>query len=357
VSIQLKQIKPLTIVIWSLLALVVAAIVVLAIVKPEKEELVATEAKPVLVQTVTITPTAIRESVWLPGRVVADVSAHLAAEKSGRVVACLVDKGDQVKKGDVLLRLDDRHWKAMQEQAKLEVADAKRELDRWRQMKASGAVADSAFDAVKQRYDLAVVAAEQAAIHVDQCTLNSPIDGVVDARMIDEGEFANEGQIVFKVLDLTPLKVELSVPERDAAIVSVGDEMTVNASSAGLGTFTARVSFVSQDASPDRFTYGVELTVDKPVEHLRPGMIVDVEIIRSVRDQAIAVPLESVIPRRGEHIVYVVEKGMAIRRVVGVTSLTGGQAVIERGLEPGEKLVVRGHRGLQDGVLVTENEE
>lgn len=356
-KIRIGRVRPASVLIWGFLALVLAGIAGLAIWKPAKEKVDETAVQPVLVRALTIAPRTVREAVWLPGRVAANVSATLSVEKAGRVVECAVDKGDTVKTGQVLLRLDDRHWRALEKQAQLELADARRELARWEQMKASGAVADSAYDAIKQREELAVVALDQAAVHVDQCTLTSPFDGVVDARLIEAGEYANEGQAAFQVLDLSPLKVEVSIPERDVGAVGLGDAKLVSAESAGLGTFTGRVTFVAQQASPDRFTYGVELAVEQPPPGLRPGMIVDVEIMRALREGAIAVPLAAVIPRRGDHVVYVVEDGMAVRRVVGLDSLAGQEAVIGRGLQAGERLVVEGHRGLQDGVPVREDGE
>jgi membrane fusion protein (multidrug efflux system) len=360
-----------TVFIWGLLVLVLAGIVLLAILRPARQDVVETAVQPVLVRTVTIAPCTVREAVWLPGRVAANTRARLSVEKAGRVVECAVDKGHTVRAGQVLLRLDDRHWRALEQQARLELADAQRELARWEQMKASGAVADSAYDAVKQREALAVVALEQAVVHVDQCTLASPFDGVIDARLIEAGEYATEGQAAFLVLDLTPLKVQLSVPERDVTGVAPGDVIRISAASVELGrpvtadidapaphgVFTGRVAFVAQDASPDRFTFAVELTVDEPPPGLRPGMIVDVEIMRAVREGAITVPLAAVIPRRGEHLAYVVENGAAVRRVVGLESLAGQDAVISRGLQAGDRLVVEGHRGLQDGVPVREDGE
>jgi len=351
------RIRFASVLIWGFLALVLAGIVLLAVRKPAREKVAVTETQPVLVRVMTIEPRTVREAVWIPGRVAANVSALLSVEKAGRVVECAVDKGDTVSAGQVLLRVDDRDWRALEKRARLELADAERELARWEQMKASGAVAASEYDAIKQRQELAAVAVDQAAVHVGQCTLASPFDGVVDARLIEAGEYATEGQPAFQVLDLSPLKVQVSIPERDVRSVNPGDAKLVSADAAGLGTFTGRVAFVAQEASPDRFTYAVELAVDEPPAGLRPGMIVDVEIMRALREGAIAVPLAAVIPRRGEHMVYVVENGLAVRRMVGLDSLAGQDAVIGSGLKAGERLVVEGHRGLQDGVPVREDGE
>jgi len=351
------RIRPVSALVWGVLVLVLVLIGVLALLKPAPEAVAASEVQPVLVRTQTIAPHAVRETIRVPGRVVADVRAVLSVEKAGRVIECVADKGDRVHAGDVLLRVDDRHWRALEAQAQLELADAGRELARTEPMKASGAVADSAYDAIRQRYDLARVALDQALVHVAQCLLVSPFDGVVDARLIEPGEFANEGQAAFRVLDTDPLNVQVNIPERDVTAVQAGGTNLISAAVAGLGTLTGRVTFVAQDASPASFTYPVELTVVQPPAGLRPGMIVDVEIVRATRPNAIAVPLAAVIPRRGEHVVYVARDGVAVRRVVEIESLAGQVAVINRGLQIGEHLVIEGHRGLQDGVAVREDGE
>lgn len=356
-TIRNGRVRLASVLVWGCLVLVLGGIVLLAVFKPAKAPVAETETQPVLVRVMTIEPRTVREAVWLPGRVAADVSALLSVEKAGRVITCAVDKGDAVRAGEVLLRVDDREWRALEKRARLELADAERELARWEQMKASGAVADSAYDAIKQRQELAAVAVEQATVHVEQCMLTSPFDGVVDARLIEAGEYAHEGQAAFQILDLSPLKVQVSIPERDVGSVTPGSVKLVSADAAGLGTFTGRVAFVAQEASPDLFTYAVELAVDEPPPGLRPGMIVDVELMRALREGAIAVPLAAVIPRRGEHMVYVVENGLAVRRMVGLDSLAGQEAVIGAGLKAGERLVVEGHRGLQDGVPVREDGE
>jgi len=201
------RIRFASVLIWGFLALVLAGIVLLAVRKPAREKVAVTETQPVLVRVMTIEPRTVREAVWIPGRVAANVSALLSVEKAGRVVECAVDKGDTVSAGQVLLRVDDRDWRALEKRARLELADAERELARWEQMKASGAVAASEYDAIKQRQELAAVAVDQAAVHVGQCTLASPFDGVVDARLIEAGEYATEGQAAFHVLaELTRLR-------------------------------------------------------------------------------------------------------------------------------------------------------
>jgi membrane fusion protein (multidrug efflux system) len=341
-----------SVVLWLVVVLAVVLVVVLAILKPEKEEIVVPLAKAVPVRVLAVQARTVSDTVTLPGQVAADSSARLAAEKPGRVVELAADKGDTVRKGQVLLRLDDRQWKVLQRQARTELETAERDLARWEQMKAGGSVADSEYDAIRQRRDLAAASAEAAAVHVDQCTLASPMDGVVDARLVEVGEYVNDGQGVFQVLDLTPLKVQVSLPEKDTAVVRVGDDQRITSPSLPGVAWTGIVHFVAQEASPGTFSYPSELIIKEAATGLRPGMIVDVHVERAVREGVVAVPLAALIPRRGEHVVYVVQSGIAVRRVVALDSIIGEEAVLGGGLKPGELLVIEGHRGLQDGVAV-----
>jgi membrane fusion protein, multidrug efflux system len=341
-----------TVVIWSLLALTVLAIIVMSLwMKPEEVAAVAPE-KAILVRVQKVEPRAVNDTVELPGRVEADVSADLAVEKGGRVVAVAVDRGDSVTKGRVLLRIDGRHWEVLQKQTAIELADAERDLVRWTKLKTEGAISPSEFDAVERRRDLAVVAAEQAAVHVSQCEVVSPIDGVVDARYVELGEYVSEAEIIFKVVSTDHLNVVLNVPERDVQVLEVDMGLPLRFASQPDLCFTGRVTFVATAGNPQANTFLVELRVDEPPSALKPGMLVDAELCRAAHEASVVVPFSAVVPKRGEHVVFVVADGRAELRVVQIGSIVGREVVLVSGLSVGDLLVVEGQRTLQDGVMI-----
>ncbi len=340
------------IVLWSLLALVVVAIIVMSKAKPREEDVAAIPEKAALVHTLSIAPRAIDDMVVLPGKVAADRTAQLAAEKNGRIVALNVDRGDSVKAGQALLRFDSRVWEVYGKRASIELADAEKDLARWEKLKGEGAVSSSEYDAIKRRRDLASVAVEEAAVHVSQCQVVSPIDGVVDARYVEQGEHLVEGQPVFRIVDRTELNVILNVPERDIGAVKKDMQVTMRSDALPSLELIGRVDFIAPAGDPVANTFVVELAVIDPPSELRPGMIVDVDLLRGVRDNAIVVPLASVIPKRGEHVAFVVEAERAVLRVVRIDAIVGEDVVVASGLQAGDRLVVEGHRTLQDGVPV-----
>ncbi|MBT3191857.1 MAG: efflux RND transporter periplasmic adaptor subunit [Verrucomicrobia bacterium] len=338
---------------WSLLVLVVVAIVVMSRLKPPEEVVEEAPEKAVLVRAQVVVPRAIDDTVVLPGWVEADVSATLAVEKGGRVTEVTVDRGDAVTKGQVLLRIDGRHWEVLKKQASIELADAERDLSRWEKLKGEGAVSTSDFDAIQHRRNMAAVAAEEAAVHISQCELTSPIDGVVDARYVELGEYVSEAQSVLKVVSLDPLNVVVNVPERDVHAVKVGTVLRLSTTTQPDVTFEGCVSFVAVAGDVQANTFAVELSMENPPETLKPGMIVDVELCRSAREKAVVVPFSAVVPKRGEHIVFVVEDERTVLRVVQIDSIVGQDVVLTSGLSEGDVLVIEGQRTLQDGVLVS----
>jgi RND family efflux transporter MFP subunit len=177
------------------------------------------------------------------------------------------------------------------------------------------------------------------------------VAGRVEERRVEPGERVGEGQAVMRVVVLDPLKVEVEVPERDIGCVSPGAAVPFTAARASGGAFTGRVTFVAAQAHPDSNTFRVDLTVSGAADALRPGMVVDVQLPRGRSAGVVVVPLHAVIPRKGDHIVFLAGEGdRAVSRVVRIDRIVGAEAVLASGLAPGDRLIVEGHRMLQDGM-------
>lgn len=327
-------------------------LVLLLIVFRPKERPGPPGEKPVPVRVLRIEPRVLPDTIALPGRIEPRTDARLGAEKAGRVVELNAERGDRVEKDQVLLRVEDRSWGAILRQAEVEYREAEKELGRWRELKNAGAVAVSEFDAVQMRFDHAEASLAQARVNFAQCEVRSPFAGLVDDRFIEPGEYANEGAAVFRVVDIDVVKLLVDLPEQDAFAVKPGDLLAFTVASVPGRAFTGEVSFVAFVASRESNSFRIEAMVPNADYALKGGMIADVAVVRSVRDDALVVPLASVLPKKGEHIVFVVDQGRAVRRVVKIDAIVGDEAVLASGVHPGEDLVIEGQRVLMDGALV-----
>ncbi len=337
---------------WAVLALLLVAIVLFKAIPKRVEAVPPPPEKAVAVKTVVVSPRDVFDEVRLPGRIAAFVDARVPARKGAAVAAILAERGDEVAAGQVLLRLEDGTWRTMREQAEIELRDAVRDLERWHEMRKAGAVSQSEYDAVARRLALASNAVAQAQVQIEQCLVKAPVDGRVEERYVEPGEFVNEGEPAFRVVDTSRVKVSIDVPERDITAVRAGETMRFDVPASGAIGFTGVVSFVSAAARPDGASFAVELLIDPAPAVLKPGMIADVRLVRGLVPSAVTVPLSAVVPQRGENVVYLVVEGRAVRRIVRIDRFLATEVVIAAGLAAGERVVLEGQRGLQDGMAV-----
>ncbi len=339
--------------IWGVLVVVVAMMFVLPkLKKPEVEKVVEPE-KPVAVRTVAIELRTVEDSLRLPARVVPLQEAHLAAERAGRVIDLLADKGQSVEADQVLLRLDGRLWEAARQRAEIEERDASRDLKRWKELEKTGAVSGSEFESIQRRQESAKIALGEAEVMLSQCEVRSPFAGVIVARLVEVGDYANEGQAVLRVIRLDRVKLTFDVPEQDIGSLQVGQHKTFTLAVLAGREFTGEITFVSSQAERESNSFPVELTVENADGALKAGMIAQVDLVRRERKGAVVVPLAAIVPRKGEHYLFAVENGHAIRKRIQIAALMGHEAVLESGVGEGDQIVVEGHRGLQDGMVVS----
>jgi len=331
------------------LAILVALIVLIAVLKPAKEKEAETHEVPAVVSVLRVHPTNTVDVVRLPALIEANVDAVLSAEKAGRVVEIMADRGDCVEKGQQLLQIDDRIWQANLRKANIAAKDAEKNYKRFTKLQKSGVVAESEFDAIEKAYVQAESLAEEARVNIEQCRVVSPIAGTINDRFVDKGEYARPGAPVFQVVDTATVKVLLQIPEKDIFSVHKGDRMSFAIEPLPDRVFEGQVRFVAMQADGRNNAFRVELATDNPDGTLRPGMIAEVAFHRGIYTNMVSLPMSAVLPSKGDHIVYLARNGHAVRRKVQIETFTRDRALISQGLEEGDLVVLEDNRTLSDG--------
>lgn len=306
------------------------------------------------VRTIAIESRKVEDVLRLPARIEPLQEANLGAERAGRVVEILADKGQTVAAGQPLLRVDGRLWDATRRRAAIEARDAARDLKRWKELEKTGAVSASDYESVQRRKEAADIALDEAETMLAQCETRAPFAGTVVDRLVEVGDYANEGQAVLRLIRLDRVKVAFDVPEQAIAELRPGQTKAFTLAALPGREFAGETTFVSSQADRASNSFAAELEVDNADGALKAGMIAEVALVRPEREGATVVPLAAVIPRKGEHYVYAAVDGRAVRKRVRIAALTGHEAVLESGVEPGDRIVVEGHRGLQDGMKIAE---
>ncbi len=304
------------------------------------------------VQVVKVTAKDRPDIIILPGLVLADVDAKLAAERAGRVVEIYVERGQAVTNGQALLRLDDRAAQAAADAARATYEDAARNLARFEKLSKTGAVSQKALDDIRKAGALADAQFREAEATLSYGTVKSPVDGVVNERYVEEGEYVMPSTPVFDVLSINPVRVTVDIPERNVLSLKPGDAVPFDVISRPGQIFTGTVFYVSSKAASGNNAFRVELKIPNPDGALRPGMIASVQHRRGIRTQAITLPLEAIIPQKGDNVVFLVRDGQAVRQLVRIDAILKEEALILSGVREGDLVVTRGNRMLTDGSKV-----
>lgn len=337
-------------IVFYLLVIALAVLIaVLAGCPRRRPAVVPTALAPTPVVTLKVVPNDRADLLVLPGRLAPQYEADLATVKAGLVAWLGADRGDAVRAGQVLLRLDDRVWRTHVDQAAVELREAEKELQRRQALEKTGAVSVSDLDGVRARYDLARAAASNAEVQLSQCVVTAPEDGLVEERYVEVGEHAGEGAPVFRLVNTEQIKVRVDLPEREVGRVRVGQELTFTVDALPGLMFTGRVEFIAAAASPENNAFRAELLSANPDGLLRPGMMASVRLMRAASRPVLVLPLTAVLPLRGEYVVFVVEQGRAARRNVKLEEIRDNEVVVAEGLRGGEDVVVEGNRTLAEG--------
>lgn len=344
-----SRIKPATIVLWTAVAILAAVVALFVVIRPRPEQVEESTPSPRAVRAVVATATSIEDRVVLPARIEPWTLATLSAEKAGRIVTLAADKGDRVEADAVLLQVDDRHWAHALRRAEVELDSARRDLERWTGLQKAGAVSPSDLDAIQVRFDMAAVAADEARLNLAQTAIRAPFSGLIEDRRAERGDYLREADAVFTLLDVDRVRVVVQMPERDIAALAPGDGVAVEVEAIPGLARTGAVVFISNQGHPDSNTFRCEIAVANPDGRLRPGMIARVSIVRAVLPDAIVLPLEAILPRKGEHIVFLARDGHAVRRVVRLDAIMETNARVGSGVRAGDIVITDGNRILVDG--------
>ncbi|MFP3938722.1 MAG: efflux RND transporter periplasmic adaptor subunit [Thermoanaerobaculia bacterium] len=304
------------------------------------------------------------------GTLEAEQTVVLRAEAEGVVSAIPVAEGETVRRGQVLVRLDDRELAAQVEAAEATLERARTEaenlaarLERNRGLLEAGAISPQTLDDLESAHEAARARTEEAEANLrlarrrlEKTVIRAPFAGRLGERSFYAGDFLREGDPLMELVDDRPLRVEFDLPEAYLGRVEVGSPVRVEARSDPGRVVDGAVVFLSPRVDSETRTVRIEAEVPNPDGRLSPGQFVEVEIELERRADAVVIPEEAVVPRGGENFVFAVVDDTAKLRSVTLGERAPGRVEVLSGVEAGEQVVVAGQQRIQDGAAVRTTE-
>jgi membrane fusion protein (multidrug efflux system) len=321
-----------------------------------KQEAPATEAPPVnvVVETV-VAQRELADTFDLPAVIEPNRVIRVSAEVAGRIERIGPEKGDLVRAGDLLIQLNADLLRPQFEVAQAQADYDQIEYERMVNLVKDNATARRDLDNATTQLAMSKARLEEIRARLDRTRILAPTAGVLNDLLVEEGEYIDVGKPVAEVVETDPVKVVVEVPERDTPFFGVGREAEVFADTKGQErerSLVGRISFISELADPQTRSTRMEVLLENKERLLRSGQIVRARLTRRVLKDAILIPLLAVIPMENSMAVYVAESSQAERREVKLEAIKGDRVQVTAGLQPGDKLIVAGHRFVAPGQKV-----
>ncbi len=324
-------------------------------------------AFPVEVQTVD--PKPVEYTVSAVGSVDAFDRIQMTARVAGALDKVHFTEGQRVKKGTVVAEIDPKRYRlavraarAELEKAKAAKAEAEASMQRREAVNAEnpGLIRGEELETFRTRsqttsaeLEAAQVAYEQAQLNLDDALVRAPIDGVLEARTIQTGQYVQVGTVLATIVQREPLLVRFKVPESDAARLTPGMPARFRVRDTR-EPFSANITYVSAAAEEaSRMVLVTAEVTDERKDLLKPGAFAEVVVPVGQSSGAPVVPETAIRPSERGFLAFVVESGVARERVLTLgLSTPDGRREVKAGLQPGEQIVVRGAEALKDGAKV-----
>jgi len=345
---------------WLVVGLVVLVVVALAgrisqerqNIEQAKKSVLKEGPPPTKVITLELMPRLFKDKINLPAEVQPMEDLEVKTEVAGQVVKVLVEEGQVVKKGQVLARLDERDYRFQLRRVQANYQWAKTEHARISALAKKKVTAKSQLDEVEAQLKDLEAQLSAARLALNRTAITAPISGRLNYLYAKAGDFLSVGKPVAQILQIDQVKVKVGVPESDVAAVFDLQTAEVVIDALGGLRVEGRKTFLSRQPRTLARLYDLELKIDNPDGRILPGMFVRVELVKRVFTGALVVPLYAVIVMDNQQVVFVEKENKVFRRPVKLGVLEGWQVQVTQGLRPQEKVVVVGHRFLEDGQTV-----
>ncbi len=329
---------------------------VLSANKKKNEEKVAVinqGAAAVPVKAFTVTPGQLDRAFSANGNFSANQDLKLLSENNGRVVAIRVKEGDYVQKGQVLAVIDEKYLSLELETARDAWKKLRTDKERYESSFKTGGVTQAQLDDIDLQLRNAQNRVEQAGRRMADAHIKAPISGVINKKYIEVGAYLSAGTSLFDIVDVSRLKLKVSVPEQTVVQLKPGDKVSIKVPVFPEQSFSGNISFIAAKAD-EALNFPLEISLDNNTgQMVKAGMYGTATFGQAGQEKVIQVPRSAFVGSVHSNQVYVLEgKDQARLKQVTPGSIIGESVVILSGLTEGDRVVVAGQINLTDGARV-----
>ena len=276
----------------------------------------------------------------------------ISAELQGKINTLLVDVGSVVIKGQTLVLLDNSLLKLQVQTIDIQVEGLEADVKRFIIL----AKADAIQGVQLEKAELGLKSAKvQRAILLEQInktTIKAPFQGVVTAKLSEEGAFAAPGVPLLQITDITNLKFTVNVPENDLRQFKLNHSYTITADAYPEISFTGKVTMIGSKANMGS-SFPIQFTLNNTSDlKIKSGMFGKVNLENASQEMGIIIPASAMVGNAIQPQVYLIKNGKSVMQNITISKNIQNKVVVSSGLKEGDVIVTNGFINLYDGANI-----
>ncbi len=300
------------------------------------------------VKALTIEPTNPNAKITTTGFLQSETDLNLISETQGRIIAVYKEKGDYVKKGDVIAKVDDELLAAQLNATKAAYEQLEKEVTRFTKLVEENAVTSQKLEEIQLNLETTKAKYVSAKKQLEDTNIKAPIDGFIESDNIEVGQFIGGGSVVCNIIDAKNLKLKLEISEQDYANIKLGQKVNITSSVFPNKDFEGQISYIGKKAGYGN-AFSAEINLANTNENLlKAGMFVTANIALQSETTGIFVPRRAIVGSLKDASVFVINDNKSILKKVVTGNTINGQVQIIEGLKSGDSVIVEGNYNIYD---------
>ena len=308
--------------------------------------------EPLAVEVIQLKKETLNNQLQVSGTILPNESVAIKPEISGLVSKINFKEGEYVTKGTPLLYLNDNELQAQYQRLQYTQKLFQTQESRQKQLLAREAISQEEYDIVLNQYNTALSDIKLVQAQLEKTVIRAPFSGRLGLRQVSEGAVINSANVIVSIVNIDPIKLEFSIPERYSGMVSVGSPIYFS-SEASTEEVVGEV--YAYEPQIDAATRTIKLRAQSPNSEGKylQGMFVKIRFVLDVQEDALLVPAESVIPELSGYKVFIVgADGKAEQRLIEIGKRTDTQVQVLSGLKEGDLVLTTGVMQVRQGMTV-----
>lgn len=304
-----------------------------------------------LVSVFVVGAEKLQDKLYASGTIVANEEAELKVEASGRIIYLHLPEGKTVSKGTLLLKVNDADLRAQLDKIRAQQKLASDAETRQRRLLQIEGASQQEYDITLSNLQSLKADSAYLQAQIAKTELYAPFSGVISIRTMSNGSYITSATPVGKIIEIDPVKIDFSVPEKYSSLFKDGDMIDFVTESSPQH-FTGKI--IVKDPIIDLSNRSIRYRAisRNPKRQLLPGAFVKVELALNDKSNSLFIPTEAIVPVLKGKKVFVIKEGVAEEKIVETGLRTEDNVQILSGLSIGDSVVVNGNYQLKKGAEV-----